>query len=334
MSVARRMCRLLIACAAALAAACAPDPTSPTPPPIVTPTPTAGTVDLKSFAASPPTITLGDSFTFEWEGHGGTVCLARKGESPFVVGLPSSGSRVMALGAAGYPRSEGAIVYEAMIGDVVVKREVTVAVNPVPTPTPEPPIVTLSSASIDSCHPTLSSGNITPCTIPFTATASHYTGLAWAGCCAGSSGTSGTCSVNAIQAFTCSVTATGPGGSATANATVTGVNTGPTQGAFAWLHNGVAVTTLPAGHSITDDAAIAFDVTDPDGDARQDMTCAVTGLSGCGWQGSCHVHSTYYLRLSFTVVTGATGTVCRFTVNVSDAWGTPGPSTSYSVNVH
>ena len=124
-------------------AACS-SPTGPSGAPTPTPTPPPSQIEsgaaITSFSIDPPRIFEGESFTLAWKGEGAgvTVQLARKGESPFIVGLPLTGEHVMAAGQTGYPSALGVTIYEAIVGDAASRREATLTMNPAPTPTPTP----------------------------------------------------------------------------------------------------------------------------------------------------------------------------------------------------
>jgi hypothetical protein len=168
------------------------------------------------------------------------VTLAQKGKAQFAFNQSSTGSYQLRSGANGYPTATGETVYEAANGDLATRVYATVTVTaratptPAATPVPAAPTLSLSPASGTTCHPKKMSGVVTPCSVTFNASGTGYTSLAWSGCCAGSTGTTGTCRVDAIEGFTCSVTATGAGGTTRADGTANGTNAAPTIGAAEW----------------------------------------------------------------------------------------------------
>jgi hypothetical protein len=139
----RQWTRRIVLLAVLGAAACSSPPTGPS-----TATPTATTTPnvaactaaqpLTTFAASPSTITVGDSFTLNWTAPCGFVSLALTGQTPFITLQPSTGSYQVRSGEAGYPAAMGDISYEAKNGDTATPFRTTVTMKPVPTPTPVP----------------------------------------------------------------------------------------------------------------------------------------------------------------------------------------------------
>ena len=132
MTLDRRALVPLVACGALLAAFCSPDPIF-RPAPLATPMCASGVgtpQPMISFAANPSTITEGDSFTLGWSAPCGYVSLAQKGQDPFLLNQPSTGSYQLRAGSAGYPASSGDTVYEAANGDVAQRLRVTVTMNP------------------------------------------------------------------------------------------------------------------------------------------------------------------------------------------------------------
>ena len=136
----------------------------------------------------------------------------------------------------------------------------TVTAPGTPTPTPvATPTVAVSISGPDTCYPYPS------CGAAMTASGSGYTSLAWSGCCSGSAATS-TCDFTDLAPHTCTVTAAGPGGSATASRTVTGVNAAP------------QVTGLDlAPTSCNTNVIFQFTVTDEDKRAYQCLPPTITG---------------------------------------------------------
>jgi hypothetical protein len=287
------------------------DPTKPTPTPSATPDPTKPW--LRAFAAAPDRITKGDDFTLTWEGKNGTVSLARKGESPFVAGLPSSGSHVLRSGASGYPTATGAAAYEATIGDMAQRLETTVTVVSPPMPMPTPSLPTVSISGGGSCHP---SSHEDPCPVQFSASGSDYTSLAWSGCCSGTTAES-ICVVDGIGTFTCSVTATGPGGTASASGTANGINDTPSC---------VADMVDPDPPLCCDlDATFSFTVHD---DQQTGQTCRSVSAAG----GACYCPPsgcslTYCgpvgddMGIEAKVKTGPATGRCVVKVEYTDVWG-------------
>jgi hypothetical protein len=139
MSTARRLSCLLIVCGTLLPACKLNkvDPTSPG----GTPTPatafcTAGVQPMTSFTASPSRIAEGDAFTLYWTAPCGSVSVAQRGQTPFLVLQPSSGSYQLKSGLAGYPTASGDTVYEAKNGGTATPLNMTVTLQPKATPTP------------------------------------------------------------------------------------------------------------------------------------------------------------------------------------------------------
>ena len=228
--------------------------TTPTPAPTPTPVPvTACTASapqpMTSFAADPATITDGDTFTLRWAAPCGFVSLAQKGKGPFQTLLPSTGSYVLRPGLDGYPTASGNTVFEARNADTATPRETAVTVTAKATPT-------ISLAGASSCYP-VKAGNA-GCNVSVTATATNYSSIAWSGCCAGSSGTTGNCHVPDLNAYTCTASATGAGGSAQADKQVTGTNAAPViSGWDTNWHNPPCDADLNFEFTITDEEGVA-----------------------------------------------------------------------------
>ena len=260
---------------AVAAGACSSGPTGPsTPTPTSTPTPvpvttcTAGAPQpMTSFTADPATITDGDTFTLSWAAPCGFVSLAQKGKGPFQTLLPSTGSYVLRPGLDGYPTASGNTVLEARNADTATPREATVTVTAKATPT-------ISLAGASSCYP-VKAGNA-GCNVPVTATATNYSSIAWSGCCAGSSGTTGTCHVPDLNAYTCTASATGAGGSAQADKQVTGTNAAPIVASS--THN-------PGSAGCDTDVEFDFQITDEEGiydcASYSATPCTITNIQ-CG----------------------------------------------------
>jgi hypothetical protein len=259
---------------------------------------------------------MGDTFTLSWQGENGAVSLAEKGLAPFVTGLPSSGSQVLTSGAKGYPMATGAAVYEAAIGDAAKRLETTVTVNPRPTPS-------VSLSGEDSCHPRPSQ----PCEVALTAIATSYTSLSWTGCCAGSSGTDGRCKVRNLSTYTCTVTAIGDGGTASASRNVTGVNAAPVLVGDC----SPPYSYLPYDCSVT----ISCDVSDEDV-ASLDCTHFPVGSQYCGVAhgGSyCVSETSTSGKRYFVLSTGTKEHDCNVTeIQVTDEWGATA-STSFAMGI-
>ena len=316
--------------AAVTAAACSSAPTTPTggtptptPAPTVTVCSASAPQPMTSFTADPAAITNGNPFTLRWAAPCGFVSLAQKGQGPFITLQPSTGSYALQTGQNGYPTAAGNTVYEARNGDTATPREATVTVNPAATPTPAAPTVSLSPASGTTCHPKKNGGVVTPCSVTFNASGTGYASLAWAGCCAGSTGTAGACHVNDITTtFTCTVTATGDGGTARANTTANGVNSPPTIGDKETYS---LPTPLPLN---TDNVLGYYTVLDPDGDGVACFHWA--GSYPCVSYDTCAMTSignTAKLRFDVTSPAG----FCTWWVQWQDEWGALATSPHYQV---
>jgi hypothetical protein len=269
-----RLNRLLVVCGT-LFVACGGggNPTQPgsaTPTPTTTAPPCTAGQPMTSFTASPSRITEGDAFTLNWTALCGFVSVAQRGQTPFLVLQPSSGSYQLKSGLAGYPTAAGDTVYEAKNGDTATPVNTTVTLQPKATPTPTPnraPSVSVA-ASASTCHPQTPS---TPCTVTCTATASDPDGdalsYAWSGCASGG-GSSAACRVSNLTPFTCSVSVSdGRGGTASGSATVTGVNRAPTV----TFSSGPVPTGGGSGPVLCGTGAwIYFNYTDVDGDPLSD----------------------------------------------------------------
>jgi hypothetical protein len=104
----------------------APTPT-PTPDAESTPTPTVdpSTLMFTLCRAKPSVIDEGESFEIQYAVTYGKVRLARKGESAFVMGLPSEGSYKLRKGKDGYPLGTGVQKYRCISAVNRLVREVT-----------------------------------------------------------------------------------------------------------------------------------------------------------------------------------------------------------------
>ena len=214
----------------------------------------------------------------------------------------------MPSGSPGYPTGTGDASYEAKNGDTATPVRATVTVNP--KATAAAPTVSLSPASGTTCHPKKAGGVVTPCTVGFSASATGYTSLDWSGCCSGSSGTTGNCQVNALQSFTCSVTATGPGGTASASGTASGVNSPPAIGGN---------VTYSANPPPINSVVVAnYDASDPDGDG---ISCVRTFAQGgpCGSYDTCGL--VYYGVGKVRFDTNSPAGTCCWAVQWQDEWG-------------
>jgi hypothetical protein len=329
----------LLACAVLGVATCSGVPTTGDPTPTPTPQPTViactAAQSIQRFSVDPATVTEGDAFTLRWEAPCGYVTLAQKGKAQFVFNQPSTGSYQLRSGANGYPTGTGDTVYEAANGDLATRVYATVTVNaratptPAPTPTPAAPptptptppatlTVTLSPAAGTTCHPTKKvSGAVVACQVPFVAGGTGYTSLAWSGCCAGSSGTTGNCSVNDITEFSCTATATGGGGSAMATATASGINAAPTidpGSVCCTVGGGGCLAALPRNTELID---CSVNIADSD-DAYETLGCEQITAGVCSpyFCGGSTIHAIFRFRVS----TGdATGT-CTVMARMTDPW--------------
>jgi len=176
--------------------------------------------------------------------------------------------------------------------------------TPAPSPTPgQPPTVGLSGGG--SCHPN--------CTRAFSANASGTAPLnySWDGCCSGSSGTSGTCTINGVQTFTCGVTVSNPYGSAYTSRTAEGINHPPSV-------TGGMVVELGGTQDYAFQATGYFN--DPDGDPVH-----------CNWGGSCSISECSGGGTSSgsqtCKVTGPVAGSCEESLYCTDNWGGSGSTT-------
>jgi hypothetical protein len=295
-----------------------PPPTGPsTPTPTPTPTPPLSP-KLRTFTATPTTITEGGQFTLAWEGEEGqtaTVSLSLKGGIVFASGRPATGSEIMKPGVAGYPVGTGPFTYQAKNTDVTNPLEATVTVSAKPN---EPPTVRVSAPN--GCHP--QKWNSRPCSVTCTAEASDpesdSLSYHWTGCATGN-GSTGTCTFSDLSSATCTVTVTDTHGeSATASKTVQGTNAAPDvvpQGATPWQCGGV-YRPGPIGDTIW--CRVHFTVSDDDSDP--DLTHAVTYSTGPG-NPECYTNETAFTgnTLNFQMGMGSSGS-CDITVVVTDDW--------------
>jgi hypothetical protein len=172
-----------------------------------------------------------------------------------------------------------------------------------------------------SCHPRRTfQGAVDPCERQFTANAhdpdgDHLT-YAWSGCASGT-GTTATCSVDAIRTFTARVTVRdGRGESANASATATGVNLPPNVRVGGPTSPALSNTFYPMAGNQPDD---------PEEDADPNQLCdhaSVTAhgpcravLADCGGVGD-------VFDVDITTLAGP-GT-CTLEARVSDPWGAVG----------
>jgi len=276
MATGRRLSRSLVVCGT-LFVACGGTGDLPTQPGGATPTPApascaAGAQQaMTSFTASPSRITDGDAFTFNWAAPCGFVSLAQKGQSPFITLQPSNGSYQLKTGLVGYPTASGDTIYEAKNGDTATPFNTTVTMQPKATPTPaanRAPTVSVAAAA-GTCHPR---SPTQPCTVTCTATANDADGdalsYAWSGCASGG-GSSATCTVSNLTAFTCSVAVNdGRGGTASGSATVTGVNRAPSVSFNSGPVPSGCGSSIPVLCGC--EAWIYFDFSDVDGDPLSD----------------------------------------------------------------
>jgi hypothetical protein len=315
-----RLNRLLVVCGTLVVACGTSDPTHPG---AATPTPTTATASctagqpMTSLTANPSKITDGDALTFNWSAPCGFVSLAQRGQTPFLVLQPSSGSYQLKSGLAGYPTAAGDTVYEAKNGDTATPLSTTVTLQPKATPTPAPnraPSVSVA-ASASTCHPQSPS---TPCTVMCTATASDPDGdalsYAWSGCASGG-GSSAACRVSNLTPFTCSVSVgDGRGGTASGSATVTGVNHGPGVSFNSGpVPSGCGTSTpVPCGCQ----AWVYFNYTDADGDPLSDGQGGVAS-GPCGLVEVRGYPSAVWVAIQMP----STPQSCQVQARAADGWG-------------
>lgn len=174
------------------------------------------------------------------------------------------------------------------------------------------PVSLWAAAGTTRCEPAKSAGGVvTPCTVPFRAAGRGFTSLAWSGCCAGSTGETGSCSVNALAAFSCTVTATGPNGTTSASATATGVDAGPLlDPRVCCTSNGsrACLPLLPTGASISCDEGYRVAA------SKDLLTCSVQASGACQ-NAVCDVAG------GFSLQTSAAGGVCSVQETATDSWG-------------
>jgi hypothetical protein len=261
------------------------------------------------------------------------VSLAQKGKAQFAFNQASTGSYQLRSGATGHPTVTGDTVYEAANGDLATRVYATVTVTaratptptstptPVATPTPAAATVNLTPVAGTTCHP---QGNVAPavgqCHVDFVASGSGYTALAWSGCCAGSSGTTAQCLVPKLKDYTCTVTATGASGNATANATATGVNAAPTN-----AYDGIAGDTSCGGQF-----DINFSWSDTDGDKPSATSSEVLA-------GNCTIIGEYFnIATGYAIVLRAPsapgGGACRIRAAATDGWVGAAYATSANIS--
>jgi len=314
------LCRSVLVAAVSTVACSGNTPTGP-----ATPTPTpAPTVQqctagqpMTTFTVSPSTITDGDTLTFNWTAPCGFVSIAQAGQSPFTTLQQSSDSYRLRPNTPGYPTAPGATVYEAKNGDTATPLRATVT-----TKAKVGPAISLSGAG--SCYP-VHAGNA-GCNVQVTASASNYDSIAWSGCCSGS-GTTATCHVPNPGSFTCSASATGPGGSAQTSMQVSGTNAAPTQSNGCW-HGGVdagcvSATSFLANQACAGDAlTYRFVAADPDDPVpSSSLTCSATSQTpGVCTVCQCWLYNAGTMRFFVEFGTRAAGT-CTLAVTVTDDWG-------------
>ncbi len=264
---------------------------------------------LRSFTARPASIIEGEDITLSWQGENGIVSLARKGAAPFAVGLPQAGTFVLKPGSGGYPVAIGANVYEAAIGDLAQRLETAVEVAPRPTPTPTPPPASPPAVSVSgggSCHPSPSD----PCPVAFSASGVNFSSLAWSGCCSGS-GAEAICAVTRPGDFTCTVTASGPGGTASASGTARGVNDTPSCGP--------SDVDPPSPACCNQTVTFSFSVSD---EQSSGQACSVRRVEGACSCPGCAPAACVPLGVQVGVKTqNPGGGRCTVTARYTDVWG-------------
>ena len=193
----------------------------------------------------------------------------------------------------------------------------TPTATPTATPTPNTqPAPTISVSGPDSCYPYPS------CGASMTASGSNYASLSWSGCCSGS-GTASTCNFTDLGAHTCTVTATGPGGTATANKVVTGTNTAPVvQYTGNSTGSGALACNLP-------DVAFGFQITDEENSVYQCAPATVNGPPVCQYL-SMECPAAGYpslVNVHISTLDHHAGVLCYVTAEVRDRFGAAGSKT-------
>jgi hypothetical protein len=323
----RRKClfRFVIVVAVSTVACSGDTPTTPSTP---TPTP-APTVQgcsasapqpMTSFSASSATIVDGDSFALSWTAPCGSVSIGIKGQSPFILNQPTSGSYQLKPGLPGYPTAPGDTIYEATNGDVAQRFTATVMMKA--------KLQVSVSASPDSCHP--QKWNSKACTVTCSAdtTGGNSGALSyqWSGCASGS-GSTGTCTFSQPGSADCNVAVTDSKGvSATASKTVQGSNAAPGVTNPRWYYTGVPCTYKNCWFFLTP----TDDDPQPSSSIVSCSAEAVSGTTGCGLLpggaggNGCYPNMTlsYDSGLAINMETNTSGTICQLRVTITDDWGT------------
>jgi hypothetical protein len=224
---------LLVAAVLALAS-CSDDGISPT---------TNRAPDILSIVVTPDTLVVGEtaSVVITASDADGDAMMASAVASHGTVRLEAPVDETGAAGTAGQRRmrwhgtftaiSAGEDQTRVTVGDghsssMGLASAPRVVASAAPSPTPAPPTVRLEAVGDWRCH--AHPDERYTCRLEYTATATDYNTIGWGGCCAGSSGTTGTCAVTALGANnTCQVEVAGRGGSASASAVATGQNDRP-----------------------------------------------------------------------------------------------------------
>ena len=203
--------------------------------------------------------------------------------------------------------------------------EPTPAPTPEPTPGPtvaptvapanRPPTVSVS-ASASTCHPpTPTQACTVTCTASATDPDSDTLSYSWSGCASGS-GSSATCTVSNLSAFTCSVKVSdGRGGTASGNATVTGVNHPPSVS----YNSGPISDGTSSSAFCGTGANVYFDFVDAD----NEYALAADGVvvSGPCTLGGVSVHPWSTRGLWAGIMLPATPQQCQVAVRAADGWG-------------
>jgi hypothetical protein len=176
------------------------------------------------------------------------------------------------------------------------------------TPTPTPTVASAVSVTIsgpDTCYPYPS------CSAAMTASGSNYTSLTWGGCCSGTAATS-TCEFTDLAAHTCTITAVGPGGTATASKTVAGANVAPQ----------VTGLDLPPA-SCNADVTFQFTVTDEEKRAYECLPPTVTSSPPCVLRSVACPTASDPSVVVVSVNTGSApaGSSCSVSLQVRDRFG-------------
>ena len=217
---------------------------------------------IASFAATPSSISSGQSSTLSWSTKNTTSVTIDRG----IGGVALSGNVQV------QPTATTTYTLTASGAAGTVSGTTTVVVG---QPSCTPPAVTLSGGG--SCHPQASSA----CTVGFSAAASGSATLQyqWGGCCSGS-GANGTCSISQPGSATCSITVSNSCGSASAQGSASGTNAAPTVSAA----GGGSCHPRPGSPCSTNVSASG---SDPDGDP---ITYTWSGCaSGSGANSTCSV---------------------------------------------